>query len=78
MLTMELLERVVGEDHGTDLVGDAEQEGVTPANRTGGRRDDVTIALGLLEKLMLFCWDAMAKGRVYYDRDDVVRPRPAA
>ena len=43
---MELLERVIGEDHRPGPLGDAQHEGVAPADGPSRRRHDLTVELG--------------------------------
>jgi hypothetical protein len=69
---VELLERVVGQDRGAHPVGDLQQEAVAPAERAGGRRDDLARGLGLLERLPLGLVDAVAERGVDDDDDLVV------
>ena len=64
VLAVELLERVVGQHDGVDLVGDAQQEGVAPPDGAGRRRHDLAGRPRLLEGLLLAGVDAVAEGGV--------------
>jgi hypothetical protein len=72
VLSVELLERVVGEDGGAHLLGDAEQEGVAPPDGTGRRRHQLVVRHRLLERHSLRLVDAVAEGGVHDDGHHVV------
>ena len=68
---MEFLERVVREDVGAGLVGDLQDERVTPADRPRRRGHQVAVEDGLFVPGHLAAVDPMAEGRVDH-HDDVV------
>ena len=70
VLAVELLERVVRQHHGPGLVGDAQEEGVAPADGPGGRRHHLAGGLGLLVRAELGSGDPMGKGGVDHDGHD--------
>jgi hypothetical protein len=69
---VELLERVVRQHDSSDLVGNPEQESVTPAYRPRRRANDLCPGFSLFEKLSLLRRDAVAERGVHDDRDNVV------
>ena len=69
VLAVELLERVVAEDAGADLVGDAQHEGVAAADRAGRRGDELVVGDGEVELRRLLLVDAVAERGVDHDRD---------
>ncbi len=73
VFAVELLERVVGEDRSTDLVGHLEDEGVASSDDAGGRDDDLSRLDGLLELRLLVVVDAVGERRVDDHRDRLVR-----
>ncbi len=72
VLAVELLERVVGQHDGPDLVGDSEQESVASAYRPRRRANDLCSRFRLFEKLPLLRGDAVAERSIYDDGDNVV------
>ncbi len=73
VLPVELLERVVGQHDRADLVGDPEQEGVAPADRSRRRGHYVAIVLGLFVDRALLGRDTVTEGGVHNHGDNVVR-----
>jgi hypothetical protein len=69
---VELLERIIGQDRGANLVGHAQQKGVASADGPGGRRYHIAFQFGLLEARSLFDRDTVAEGGVDYDCDHVI------
>ena len=69
---MELLEGVVAEDPGADLVGDAQHEGVAAADGPGGRSDELVVGDAGIELRRLLLVDAVAERGVDDDGDDGV------
>ena len=68
VLAMELLERVVREHDTVHLLGDAQQEGVTPADGARRRRDELAAPGELLEARAFGFLDPMCERRVDDDR----------
>src|SRR5262249_42164881 len=69
VLAVELLERVIAEDRSRHLVGDAQHEGVTPADCACRWRYQLGIGLGLIERHLLGGIDAVTERGVDHDRD---------
>ena len=69
MLAVELLERVVREDDGPGAFGDAQHEGVAPADGTGRRRDDLAVEHGRAHLFTLGVRDAVLEGGVDHHDD---------
>ena len=69
MLAVELLERVVREHHGTRPLGNAQHEGITPADGTRRRGDHLTIEHGGPHLVTLFVGDAVLESGIH-DHDD--------
>ena len=69
MLAVELLERVVGEDDRTRPFGNAQDEGVAPADGTRRRGDHLTVEHGFAQRLALGLVDAVLERRIDDDRD---------
>ena len=69
---VELLERVVRQDRGLDLVGDGEHEGVTAPDGAGRRGHELVVLDGGVELGHLPRVDPMAERGVHDDGDDVV------
>ena len=61
---MELLERVVRQDDGVDLVGDLQHEGVAPPDGAGRRADQFAGQHRLFVRVGLGGVDAVAEGGV--------------
>ncbi len=73
VVPVELLERVVGEDRGVRLLGDAQHECVAAADRAGGWCDEFVVGDALFELLGFLLVDAVAEGGVDHDGDRRVR-----
>ena len=69
VLPVELLEGVVGQDDGTGALGDAQHEGVPPADGPRRRGDDLPVEHRLAHLLALGVGDPVLEGRVD-DHDD--------
>jgi hypothetical protein len=76
VLAVELLKRVVGEHRGAGLLGDPEEEGITPPNGPGRRGHHLTGHLGLLEGGKLGGIDPMSEGGINHHGDDVIGVLP--
>ncbi len=66
---MELLERIVRQDRGVGLVGHLQDEGITAADGSGRRGQDLAVVAGALESLALTVVDAVRERGVDNDRD---------
>ena len=73
MLTVELLERIVRQDHGLGLLGDHQHERVTTPDGTRGRRYKLVVLDRFVELGNLARVDAMTEGGIDDNRDDGVR-----
>jgi hypothetical protein len=71
VLSVELLEGVVGEHERFGAKGHLQQESVTASDSAGRRRYELAVSLGLVEGIFLCGIDAMAEGGVD-DHDDLV------
>ena len=69
---MELLEGVVRQHDTLDLLRHLQDEGVTPADRAGWRRHDLTGEDGGLELVPLGVVDSVSEGRIDDDRERLV------
>jgi hypothetical protein len=66
---VELLERVVAQDAGADLVGDAQHEGVAPTDGARRRGDELVVGDRFVELGRLLLVDAVPERGVHHDRD---------
>ena len=73
MFAVKLLERVVGQHRGTGLFGDAQQEGVTPADGARRRRYQFPRGFRLLEHRDFRRVDAMPERGIHHDGHHVGR-----
>ena len=71
-LSVELLERVVGQDRGVHLLGDGQHESVTTTDGPGRGRNELVVGNGLVELGRLFRIDPMAEGGIDDHSDERV------
>jgi hypothetical protein len=71
VLTVELLERVVGQDRRLGPIGDLQDERIAPPDRPGRRGDDLARGHRVLVDLALAAGDAVRERRVDDDRHDL-------
>ena len=70
---MELLERVVGEDHGAGALRDAQDEGIAPSDGPGRRGDHLAVEHRLAQRLAFGFVDAVLERGVDDDGDAAPR-----